>query len=313
MFDQAVHHPVLLEKVLELLVWKGDGLYIDCTVGEGGHSEGILRLLSPGGRLIGVDKDKEVLAIAEERLKSFSGRRELLAADFRQLPEILKAKKITQVDGILVDLGLSSFQLASPRRGFSFMADGPLDMRFDTSSGGETAEELINRRSQGELAKIIQQFGEERWANRIARAIVQHRKKERISRTSELRDIITRVVPTSSPYRIHPATRTFQALRIAVNRELEGLREFILSSAPQLAKGGRFAILSYHSLEDRIVKEAFRSLSGRCICPPSLPECGCGAQRILRILTAKPVRPSAEEIEENPPCRSARLRVGERI
>ncbi|TKJ35382.1 16S rRNA (cytosine(1402)-N(4))-methyltransferase [bacterium (candidate division B38) B3_B38] len=312
MFDQAVHHPVLLEKVLELLVWKGDGLYVDCTVGEGGHSEGILNLLSPGGRLIGVDKDKQVLAIAEERLKSFFGRRELLAADFRQLPEILMAKKIAQVDGVLVDLGLSSYQLASPRRGFSFMADGPLDMRFDASSG-ETAEELINRRSQGELARIIHKFGEERWANRIARAIVQHRKKKKISRTSELRDIITRVVPTSPPYRIHPATRTFQALRIAVNRELEGLREFILSSAPQLAKGGRFVILSYHSLEDRIVKEAFRSLTGRCICPPSLPECRCGTKKILRLLTSKPIRPSPEEIEENPSCRSARLRVGERV
>ena len=312
MFDQAVHHPVLLEKVLEFLIWKGDGLYVDCTVGEGGHSEGILKLLSPGGRLIGLDADKEVLAIAEERLKSFSGRRELLVADFRQLPDILKAKKIAQVDGILVDLGLSSYQLASPRRGFSFMVDAPLDMRFDTSSG-ETAEELINRLSQGELARIISHFGEERWANRIARAIVQHRRKKRISRTSELGEIIMKVVPTSPPYRIHPATRTFQALRIAVNKELEGLREFILYSAPLLAKGGRFVILSYHSLEDRIVKEAFRRLNGHCICPPSLPQCRCGAKKILRLLTSKPIRPSPEEIEENPRSRSARLRVGERI
>jgi len=311
MFDQAVHRPVLLEKVMELLVWKVEGLYIDCTVGEGGHSEGILKLLSPGGRLIGLEKDREVLAVAEERLKSFSGRRELLVADFRQLPEILRAKKIAQVDGILVDLGLSSYQLASPHRGFSFMVDSPLDMRFDTSSG-ETAEELINRCSQGELAKIIHQFGEERWANRIARAIVQYRQKKKISRTSELREIIMKVVPTSPPYRIHPATRTFQALRIAVNRELEELREFILNSAPLLAKGGRFVILSYHSLEDRIVKEAFRRLSGRCICPPSLPECHCGAKKILKLLTPKPIRPSPEEIEENPRCRSARLRVGER-
>lgn len=312
MYDQAVHLPVLLEKVLEFLVWKGDGLYVDCTVGEGGHSEGILKLLSPGGRLIGLDKDKEVLAIAEERLKSFSGRRELLVADFRQLPDILRAKKIAQVDGILVDLGLSSYQLASPRRGFSFMIDSPLDMRFDTSSG-ETAEELINRLSQGELARIISQFGEERWANRIARAIVQHRKKKRISRTSELGEIIMKVVPTSPPYRIHPATRTFQALRIAVNKELEGLREFMLHSAPFLAKGGRFVMLSYHSLEDRIVKEAFRILSGHCICPPSLPQCRCGAKKILRLLSSKPIRPSPEEIEENPRSRSARLRAGERI
>jgi len=312
MFDQAVHLPVFLEKVLEFMVWKADGIYIDCTVGEGGHSEGILKLLSPGGRLIGLEKDREVLAIAEKRLKSFLGRRELFAADFRQLPEILKAKQIAQVDGILVDLGLSSYHLASPHRGFSFMIDSPLDMRFDTSRG-ETAEELINRCSQGELAKIIHEFGEERWANRIARAIVHYRKKKRISRTSELRELISRVVPTSPPYRIHPATRTFQALRIAVNRELEGLKEFILNSAPLLAKGGRFVTLSYHSLEDRIIKEAFKSLSGRCVCPPSLPECRCGAKKMLSLLTSKPIRPSSEEIKENPQCRSARLRVGERI
>lgn len=297
---------------MHYLIGDRSGIYVDCTIGEGGHSEAILAQLSSKGMLIGLDKDGEQLEAARERLKKYKNRCYLFKEDYRELPVILEMHNIDLVDGILMDLGASLYQLSKPERGFSFQYDGPLDMRFDQSSK-PTAAELINSLSQRELSDIISRFGQQPWARQIARAIVVSRKKKKIETTKELSNLICKVLPKSGKYRIHPATRTFQAIRIAVNREIEGLEQTVISLAKRLKEGGRIVIISFHSLEDKQVKSAFRYLAQPCHCPPEIPQCCCKEKPSFMILTKKPIRPSSAEMDVNARSRSARMRVAERV
>jgi 16S rRNA (cytosine1402-N4)-methyltransferase len=289
MGSDAAHTSVLLAEALELLAVKPGGLYVDGTVGLGGHAAAVLRASSPDGRLLGLDRDGETLALARERLAEFGSRARLEQGDFRELPERLGEER---PDGILLDLGISSAQLDDPARGFSFQKDGPLDMRMDRTRG-ETAADVVNRTRERDLADLLYAYGEEPASRRIARAIAFARERRPIGTTGELAEIVRRAAPRSRRPGLHPATRTFQALRIRVNRETEGLREAIEGAAACLAPAGRMVVIAFHSLEDRAAKEAFRSLSGRG----------------FRVLTRKPVRPGEEEVRENPRARSARLRA----
>ena len=306
-----MHIPVLLEEAFEFLRCSRGGMYVDCTAGTGGHSGKILQVAAPEVSVIGIDIDAESLACARKKLACFGNRFTGVRGDYKELPEILDSLGVNMVDGILVDLGLSSYQLSQPSRGFSFQADGPLDMRFDQTST-EKAEKLVNELPEQDIRRILKDYGQERLCARIARLIVQRRTKNRIERTSELAEIAMKAYG-SRKTDIHPATRTFQAFRIAVNRELEGLGDFIKKGTERLKEEGRFVAISFHSLEDRIVKTAFRDLSSPCICPPRLPVCGCGRKKMVTVLTRKPVLPSPEELERNPRARSAKLRAVERI
>jgi 16S rRNA (cytosine1402-N4)-methyltransferase len=294
MGSDAAHVPVLLGETLELLAVRPGGLWVDGTVGLGGHAEAVLRATTPDGRLLGLDRDGETLARARERLAEFEGRARLEQADFREIPERLGGER---ADGILLDLGVSSVQLDEAERGFSFQAEGPLDMRMDRSRQRETAAALVNRLGERELADLLYEYGEEPASRRIARAIVLARERKPITTTTELADIVRRAArrgrrPGRRPG-LHPATRTFQALRIRVNGELDGLGEGFARIAGCLRPGGRLAVIAFHSLEDRAAKEAFRALSTR----------GYG------VLTRKPVRPGEAEVRRNPRARSARLRA----
>lgn len=303
-----MHKPVLLTEVIAALQPHPGGIYIDGTVGAGGHAAATLEVSAPDGQLYGLDQDESALALAGERLSDFGDRVHLLHANFDQLQQ----HQIPPADGILLDLGVSSMQFDQSERGFSFQADGPLDMRMD-SSAEETAADLINHLSERDLADLIYRYGEERQSRRIARAIVQDRPFER---TQELADLIARVVrPRKGGQRgrskIHPATRTFQALRIAVNDELGVLERVLPQAIAQLAPGGRLAIISFHSLEDRIVKKYFQQEARDCICPPEQPVCTCRHKATIHIITKKPITPSLAEIDSNPRARSAKLRVVE--
>lgn len=289
---EAGHRPVLLSEALELLAVRPGGLYADGTVGLGGHATALLEASAPEGRLIGVDRDGETLELARARLLPFGARARLLKADYRELPGLLGDER---PDGILLDLGVSSVQLDAPGRGFSFRCDGPLDMRLDRGAG-ETAARLVNRLPERELADVIFRFGEEPASRRIARAIVEARRRGRIETTGQLAAIVRRAAGRSRRPGLDPATRTFQALRIRVNRELEGLGPALVALARCLAARGRLVVISFHSLEDREVKHAFRALAGEG----------------FRVLTRKPLRPGDEEIRANPRARSARLRGLER-
>jgi len=282
------HTSVLLAETLELLAVRPGGLWVDGTVGLGGHAAAILRASAPDGRLVGLDKDGETLLRARATLAEFAGRARLEQADYRAIPETLGGE---QADGILLDLGISSAQLDDPERGFSFQAEGPLDMRMDRSRG-ETAADVVNRMRETELADVIYQYGEERASRRIARAIVREREREPIRSTTRLAEIVRSAAGRSRRPGLHPATCTFQALRIRVNRELEGLGEALERAALCLAPGGRMAVIAFHSLEDRTVKRSFRAL----------------ALRGFRLLTKKPLRPGEAETRSNPRARSARLR-----
>jgi 16S rRNA (cytosine1402-N4)-methyltransferase len=305
----APHRPVLLRETIELLAAARGGLFVDCTVGLGGHSEAILQA-APEAQVLGIDRDDEALAFARERLQRYGPRFRSVHADFRELTRVLATAKIRKARGILADLGASSLQLDSPARGFSFRHDAPLDMRMDVSSGEETAAELLGRLSEVEIARLIFEYGEERHSRRIARRIVERRERgEAVSTTRDLAELVERAVGPGKQRRIHPATRTFQALRIAVNRELEGLEGFVSEAVDLLEPEGRLAVISFHSLEDRIIKRTFSKVSGRCQCPPRLPRCECGARRVVEILTRRPVTPTASEVAENPRARSARLRA----
>jgi 16S rRNA (cytosine1402-N4)-methyltransferase len=282
-------------------------LYLDGTLGAGGHAEGILQTSAPQGRLLGLDLDLQALAIARRRLRPFQDRTVIQQASYLQAPVVLKKIGWNTVEGILLDLGVSSMQIDKPERGFSFMEDGPLDMRFN-QEGGLSAEDLVNNLSQEELADIIWKYGEERYSRRIAQAIVETRP---FHSTLELADLIKKVVPGYTSH-IHPATRTFQALRIATNKELETLSTALPDLVKCLTPGGRIAIISFHSLEDRIVKQIFKRESKDCICPPEQPICTCEHVATLKVLTKKPVRATEQEIQKNPRSSSARLRVAEK-
>ncbi len=304
------HRSIMSEEVVNLLACRSGGTYVDCTLGGGGHALAILEASSPDGRLIGFDRDIDAIKRSEEVLKKYKPRVTIIHSNFKELGAALSARGVRSIDGLLVDLGVSSSQLDKAERGFSFMRRGPLDMRMDQSAG-EKASELLTRLSVDEVAFILKTYGEERWARLIAVAI---KERDEIKTTSELAELVEKVVPRKfHPKKIHVATRTFQALRIAVNEELVGLEEFLATSADSLKKGGRMAVISFHSLEDRVVKHSFKALSKACICPPDLPYCRCNKEQTLRIITKKAVVPSDDEIKLNPRSRSARLRVAERL
>ncbi len=303
---ERAHRSVLLDESLRFLAADGGGLFVDATLGMGGHSEGILNA-SADSKVIGVDQDSEALKLAKARLLRFGERVRFVQANFSDIREVVKDD---QPDGIIADLGVSSFQLDSGSRGFSFRFDAPLDMRMDQDSDGITAAELLATASEKEIADIIYQFGEERASRKIARWIVEKRESgQPIETTIELAELIRRAVRTSPKDKIHPATRTFQALRIAVNNELEILEQFLTDSVDLLKTNGVLAIITFHSLEDRVVKQAFQRLSGKCSCPPRIPQCVCGAAKRVEILTKKPVVATETEQFENPRSRSAKLRA----
>ena len=304
----APHRPVLLEETLEFLAPERGGLFIDCTVGLGGHSEAILKS-SQNARVLGMDLDPAALAYSRERLASYGERFRAFQTNFRAINAVLQQANERDPNGILIDLGVSSLQFDSPERGFSFRFDAPLDMRMDPTRGA-TAADLLQQLPESEIARIIFEFGEERHSRRIARRIVDCREQGKpITTTAELADLARQAAGGHKRNQIHPATRTFQALRIAVNHELEGLGEFVESAVDLLIPEGRFAGISFHSLEDRILKRELKKLSGHCECPPRLPVCTCGARKVVEVLTRRPVAPGSTEIEENPRARSAKLRA----
>ncbi len=306
---EQIHVPVLLEEVLHALRVKPGGRFVDATVGGSGHAHEILAASSPDGVLLGLDRDPAALELAAERLSECGSRVQLVHASFARLEEIARHTGFTEADGILFDLGLSSLQLADTERGFSFLADGPLDMRFDPTAGGPTAADLVNQLSVEELADLLFQYGEERQSRRIAAAIVEARPLDTVG---QLVDVIEDTVGRRRG-RLHPATLTFQALRIAVNEELTAIEEALPQAVEILAEGGRLAVIAFHSLEDRIVKQFMRRESKDCICPPELPVCVCEHRASLDLIVRKPIRPSEQEMAANPRARSARLRVAERI
>jgi len=309
----APHRPVLLTETIGFLAPERGGLFVDGTVGLGGHSEAILKA-SPETRVIGIDLDTESLELARQRLAPFGDRFRTAHANFRELARVLAEAGESEVCGILIDLGVSSLQLDSPQRGFSFRFEAPLDMRLDAQSDGETVAELLRDRAEAEIARILFEYGEERKSRRIARRIVERREEgQPLETTSELADLVARAVGYNKAQKIHPATRTFQALRIAVNHELEGLDGFIETAIDLLQPDGRFVAISFHSLEDRIVKQGLRRLAGYCQCPPRVPVCSCGARQAIEILTRRPVTAGATELDENPRARSAKLRACRKI
>jgi 16S rRNA (cytosine1402-N4)-methyltransferase len=308
------HRPVLLRETLELLRPATGSTVVDATLGPGGHTKALLELIGPMGRVIGIDRDPAAIALARARLKGFGERFVALQGDHRDIVPLLHGISVVVVDGVLADLGISSHQLDNPSRGFSFSADGPLDMRMDPGSHDPSAADLVATLEVSELRNIIATWGEERLAGRIARALVHERSKRKITTTRELAALVERVAgPAARRYRIHPATRTFQALRIAVNREIQGIPAFVAGAVSLLRRGGRLGVISFHSLEDRAVKSSMQGLAKRCVCPPDLPVCGCGRENVVRLVTSRPVVPDPAESTSNPRARSAKLRVVERL
>ncbi|MBC7932587.1 MAG: 16S rRNA (cytosine(1402)-N(4))-methyltransferase RsmH [Rubrivivax sp.] len=306
---EAPHRPVLIFEAVQLLAPERGGLFVDATLGLGGHSEAILEA-SVDTRVLGIDRDREALRRATGRLARFGSRFQAAHANFGDIERLMREAGEQDASGVLADLGVSSLQFDTPERGFSFRQDAPLDMRMDAEGDEETAAQLLERLPEEEIARVIYEYGEERKSRRIARWIVERRERgEPIKATRELAELVARAVGHKRGDRIHPATRTFQALRIAVNRELEGLNEFIETAVALLQPQGRLAVISFHSLEDRIVKRALRRLSGRCECDPRSPVCMCGARNVVEILTRRPVTANEQELEENPRARSAKLRA----
>ena len=304
------HNPALREKVIEYLITDRSGTYVDATLGTGGHAEAILEELNERGKLLGIDRDSDSLKISEERLRRFGKKVDFFNQSYSHLPEILISQNLEMISGVLFDLGLSSYQLENPDRGFSYSTEGPLDMRFDREEGRKAAEVLYEYPGE-ELFRIFKEYGEERFSKRIARAIVQNRKIKKIESTKELKDIVKSISKTKGD--IKTLSRIFQALRIEVNDELSELKKGLDAGIEALTPGGRVCVISYHSLEDRIVKNRFSARAKGCTCPPEFPVCTCGGKKMLKILTRKPVIPDEKEIEENPRARSAKLRAAEKI
>jgi 16S rRNA (cytosine1402-N4)-methyltransferase len=302
------HLPVLYNEIIHAMQPHREGLYVDGTVGAGGHAYGLLTVSNPGGQLLGMDVDPQALQLAAETLAEFGERVHLVRASYATLREQLEIRGWQKVDGILLDLGISSMQLDTQARGFSFQADAPLDMRFDPA-GKTTARDLVNRLEEAELANLLYRYGEERRSRQVARAIVEARP---ITTTTQLAKVVAGVT-SGGRSGIHPATRTFQALRIAVNDELAALEAVLPQTIEALRPGGRLAVIAFHSLEDRMVKQFMRRESSDCICPPNQPVCTCGHKATLREITGKPIRPQDDEVRANPRSRSARLRAAERI
>ena len=312
--DQSYgHKPVLLDECLEALAIRPDGIYLDGTLGRAGHSLEIARRLTEGGRLIGVDRDETALIAAEERLAEFRDRVTLVHSNFSCIHEILDSLGLDKIDGMLFDLGVSSPQLDNAERGFSYMHDAPLDMRMDQTAS-LTAREVVNFWSYEELRRILFEYGEERYAPVIAKHIVREREVEPIETTGQLTEIIKRAMPPAAlREKQHPAKRSFQAIRIAVNGELDELEPMMEAAADRLNEGGRLAVISFHSLEDRIIKKTMQRLATGCTCPPEFPVCVCGKKPRMKLVSRKPVVSTAAELEYNPRARSAKLRVAEKV
>lgn len=306
------HVPVLYDEVMESLNIRPDGFYVDGTTGGGGHSSGICEQLSEAGTLLAVDRDTAALEASQKRLEPYSCKKIFLHSNYSEVDRILETAG-RPVDGILLDLGVSSFQLDTAERGFSYMHDAPMDMRMNEDDSF-TAYNVVNEYDEKELHRIIKEYGEERWASRIAQFIVRRREEKPIETTGELVEVIKAAIPASARRNgPHPAKRTFQAIRIEVNGELEHLKTAVERLPDILAPGGRLAIITFHSLEDRMVKEAFNARLNPCTCPPEFPVCVCGKKPDVRKVTRKPIAPGERELEENPRARSAKLRVIEKI
>ncbi len=303
------HIPIMLAEVIDGLDIKPDGIYVDGTLGGGGHSYEIAKRLTEGGRLVGIDQDEAAIRAATERLAEFSDRVDIVRSNYSEMTGILKSLGIDRADGILLDLGVSSHQLDTADRGFSYMEDAPLDMRMDTRAD-KTAKDIVNQYSQAELTRILKLYGEEKFAAKIAGRIVSGRETKQIETTGELVEIIKSAIPIK--YRLtggHPAKRTFQAIRIELNRELSVLEDSLEGMAAMLSDRGRMAVITFHSLEDRIVKSAFKRFEVPCTCPPDFPVCVCGKKPLGTVVTRKPILPSEEETEINSRAKSAKLRI----
>ena len=306
------HISVLLDETIDGLDIKPDGIYVDGTLGGGGHSYEILRRLSPKGRLIGIDQEGEALKAAGERLKKFENQITLVRSNYCEIDKVLKELNVEKVDGILLDIGVSSYQLDNLERGFSYKSDAPLDMRMDTRQE-LTAADVVNTYSENELFKIIKDYGEDKFAKNIAKHIVLARKEKPLETTKELSEVIKRAIPMKVQAKGgHPAKKTFQAIRIEVNQELTVLKESIDKMIDLLKPNGRICIITFHSLEDRIVKTKFRENENPCTCPPNFPVCVCGKKSKGKVITRKPIIPSEDEIEENKRAKSSKLRIFER-
>lgn len=307
------HRSVLLNECMDGLAIRPNGIYIDGTAGGGGHSAAIAERLQDGGRLVAIDQDATAVAVVTERLARFGDRATVVQSNFRELASVCEQLQIDGIDGLLLDLGVSSYQLDTPERGFSYSADAPLDMRMDKRKGLD-AYQVVNTYSAEKLKKILYEYGEERFAPAIASAIVREREKAPIETTAQLANLIKYAMPPAArEHGHHPAKRSFQAIRIEVNGELDVIEPAIRDAVQLLKPGGRIAIITFHSLEDRIVKQTFADLAKGCECPKSLPICVCGKQPLLRVVTRKPILPSQSELEENPRSRSAKLRVAEKL
>lgn len=307
------HRPVLLDECIEGLAIRPDGIYVDGTAGGAGHSSAIAAKLSSKGRLIALDQDETAVKIATERLSVFGDRARVVRSNFRELDNVCRMLGVEEINGLLLDLGVSSYQLDTAERGFSYQADAPLDMRMDIRNP-LSAEDVVNRYPEEALRRILWEYGEERFSSRIASAIVRARESAPIRTTGELVRIIKSAIPAAAREGgHHPAKRSFQAIRIEVNGELDVIEPAIRSAAAMLSQGGRIAIITFHSLEDRIVKQTFASLASGCTCPPDFPVCVCGKKPILKIINHKPITASAAELEINPRSRSAKLRIAEKL
>ena len=310
---KPIHLPVLSEEVVSCLITRPEGIYVDATLGMGGHTKSILDCTNSRSLVIGLDVDEEAISISREALSRYNGHVIYRNSNFSDVDKVLDSLDIREVDGIIADLGMSSYQIESSERGFSFMREEPLDMRMDPRLRF-TAYDLVNEMTMDEISRVLKMYGEEKWSRRIAKRIVETRKESPIKTSAELARVVSLAIPKKfHPARIHPATKTFQALRIAVNNELENIREFIGKAVTRLRTGGRLVIISFHSLEDRLVKTSFLKMASPCVCPPDMPVCGCGRKRILKVVTRSPIIPGDEEIMNNPRARSAKMRVGERV
>lgn len=308
------HQPVLLKQTLSSLNLRPGGLYLDGTLGGGGHTEAILQATGPDGRVIGLDQDDEALAAASRRLQPFGERFCPIRANFADLAQVLAAAGVSELDGILLDIGVSSYQLDEPGRGFSYMQDGPLDMRMDRRAE-RTAADLVAKLSEAELADLIYRYGEEKFSRRIARRIVEQRAQTPLESTKQLAELVSAAIPAAQrrKEKQHPAKRTFQALRIAVNDELGVLERGLAAAFASLKPGGRLAVITFHSLEDRIVKTYFAGLAKGCECPPEFPVCVCGKQPQALLITRRPQTAAEDELQSNPRARSAKLRTVEKL
>ncbi|MDY3908920.1 MAG: 16S rRNA (cytosine(1402)-N(4))-methyltransferase RsmH [Eubacterium sp.] len=307
------HVSVLLDETIENLDIKPDGIYVDGTLGGAGHAREVCKRLGENGRFIGIDQDEEAIAVSTKRLEEFGEKVTIVKNNYVHMKQVLQAQGIDKVDGIVLDLGVSSYQLDNAERGFSYMEDAPLDMRMDREQP-ITAKDIVNRYPEAELVRIIKDYGEERYARNIARNILREREKKEIETTGQLVDIIRSSMPAKARNgKGHPAKRTFQAIRIECNQELEVLREALDDMIELLNEGGRLCIITFHSLEDRMVKNSFRKAEQPCTCPPNFPVCVCGKKSKGKVVTRKPILPSEEEIKENSRSKSAKLRVFKKV